>query len=80
MTFIVVLIVKEVQVLVKTGRKYFQDCYNYIELIIIGFSWAAFSIYLYRMNQESHHLASFHLKETYRKYANSKFDRFRRFC
>ena len=39
----------EVRQFMKLGRKYFYQFYNYIELIIIGFSWAAFSMYLYRL-------------------------------
>ena len=33
----------------KLGTKYFCLFYNYIDLIIIGFAWASFSMYLYRL-------------------------------
>jgi len=33
----------------KMKKEYFKQFWNYIELIIIAFSWAAFSMYLYRL-------------------------------
>jgi hypothetical protein len=29
--------------------EYFRNAYNYFDLAIIAFSWAAFSMYLYRL-------------------------------
>ena len=49
MAFIVIFIVVEIRMLVRIRTKYFFQFYNYIELLIIGFSWAAFSMYIYRM-------------------------------
>ena len=49
MILVVLIMIKEINDLRTKHCKYFQDCYNYFELIIIGLSWAAFSIYFYRM-------------------------------
>ena len=47
--FVSLLLISEVRDLNKKGRKYFLDFYNYIEMFIIAFSWAAFAMYLYRL-------------------------------
>jgi polycystin 1L2 len=49
MILVVLIMIKEINDLRQKHWKYFQDCYNYFELLIIGFSWAAFSMYLYRL-------------------------------
>ena len=49
MVFISIFMVKEIMAIVKERSKYFKQFYNYIELIIIAFSWASFSMYLYRL-------------------------------
>jgi hypothetical protein len=41
--------VKEIKQILKERLKYFKQFYNYIELVIIAFSWASFSMYLYRL-------------------------------
>jgi polycystin 1L2 len=49
MCFIIIFLVVEIRRLRKVRVKYFVDFNNYIELVIIGFSWAAFSMYIYRI-------------------------------
>jgi polycystin 1L2 len=50
MTLVCILIVTETRDLLKSKwTVYFRNAYNYFDLCIIGFSWAAFSIYLYRL-------------------------------
>ena len=49
MAFVGVFMIVEVKHVVRVRGKYFTDLNNYIELSIIGFSWAAFAMYLYRM-------------------------------
>ena len=49
MVFIVIFMIVEIRQMVQSGRKYFLEFNNYIELSIIAFSWAAFSMYLYRL-------------------------------
>ena len=39
----------EIRQFMKIGLKYFLEFNNYIELVIIAFSWAAFSMYIYRL-------------------------------
>jgi hypothetical protein len=46
--------IKEIRGIIRKGRRYFQDFYNYFEIIIIGFSLAAFSMYFYRMNESNY--------------------------
>jgi hypothetical protein len=41
--------IKEIKEILKDRFKYFKQFYNYIELMIVAFSWAAFSMYLYRL-------------------------------
>lgn len=41
--------IKEMIHIYKYFKTYFTQLYNYIELFIIGFSWAAFVFYLYRL-------------------------------
>jgi hypothetical protein len=40
---------KEARLLMREKFAYFLKFWNYIELVLIGFSWTAFSLYLYRM-------------------------------
>ena len=47
--FVTIFMAVEIRELMKVGAKYFKYFYNYIELFIIGFSWTAFSMYLYRL-------------------------------
>ena len=47
--FIVIFMIVEIKHLNKMRLRYFMDFNNYIELFIIGFSWAAFSMYIYRL-------------------------------
>ena len=48
--FVVIIMAIEVKHFIRLGwRKYLSDFYNYLELIVIAFSWAAFSMFLYRM-------------------------------
>jgi len=49
MMFIFIFMIVEIRRFIKVGFKYFLEFYNYIELVIIGFSWAAFSMYIYRI-------------------------------
>ena len=49
MIFISMFMAKEIKEIVRDRSKYFKQFYNYIELIIIAFSWASFSMYLYRL-------------------------------
>ena len=49
MIFIGIFMAVEIRQFIKMGRRYFLQFYNYIELVIIGFSWAAFAMYLYRL-------------------------------
>ena len=46
--------IKEIRGIIRKGRRYFQDFYNYFEIIIIGFSLASFSMYFYRMNESNY--------------------------
>jgi polycystin 1L2 len=49
MILVCILIVTETRHLLKSKwTDYFRNAYNYFDLCIIGFSWAAFSMYLYR--------------------------------
>jgi polycystin 1L2 len=47
--FICVFMFREVREILKKKKKYFYDFYNYLDLIIIAFSWAAFTMYLYTL-------------------------------
>ena len=47
--FIGIFMAVEIRQFMKMGKRYFLQFYNYIELLIIGFSWAAFSMYMYRL-------------------------------
>ena len=49
MIFIGIFMIVEIKQIVKLGRQYFCQFNNYLELIIIAFSWAAFSMYIYRL-------------------------------
>ena len=49
MLFICIFMIVELRHLLKVGARYFVEFYNYVDLIIIGFSWAAFSMFLYRL-------------------------------
>ncbi len=50
MCFIVVLIFVEARRFVRIRWEYFKFFYNYIDILLIGFSWATFAMYLYRLN------------------------------
>ena len=49
--FIVYFMVKEIKEIMKTTPKlaYFKRFWSYVEWMIVGFSWAAFAMYLYRI-------------------------------
>ena len=49
MAFIAIFMIVEIRKLAQLGSNYFFQFNNYIELIIIAFSWAAFSMYIYRL-------------------------------
>ena len=49
LTLVCFLIVNEVRSILKIKWSYFKIAYNYFDLAIIGFSWSAFSFFLYRM-------------------------------
>jgi len=49
LVFIGVIMFHEIKLASKLRWKYFLQFWNYVELVIIGFSWAAFSMYLYRL-------------------------------
>ena len=49
MVLIVIFMIVEIRRLIKVGLKYFLEFNNYLELIIIGFSWAAFSMFINRI-------------------------------
>jgi polycystin 1L2 len=50
MILISCLIINEIRLMFKTGlSSYFRNLWNFVELAIIAFSWAAFSLYLYRL-------------------------------
>jgi hypothetical protein len=51
MLFIVYFMICELRSIVKLKLKYFKQFWSYIEWLIIGFSWAAFAIYFYRLNE-----------------------------
>ena len=41
--------INEIRLIIRERKEYFKQFYNYIELIIIAFSWSAFAMYLYRL-------------------------------
>ncbi len=45
--FIIIFMVKEIKDMIKLRKQYFYVFYNYIDLLLIGFSWAAFIMFLY---------------------------------
>ena len=47
--FISVIMVKQILLAGKLKKEYFKSSWSYIDWIVISFSWAAFSIYLYRL-------------------------------
>lgn len=47
--FVVYLMFREIKELIKLKFAYFKRFWSYIEWLIIGFSWAAFAMYLYRL-------------------------------
>ena len=50
MIFISIFMINEIKEILKQGlKKYFKQFYNFIELLIISFSWAAFAMFLYRL-------------------------------
>lgn len=49
--FILVFIIKEIRKLVKQGKKYFKEPWNWVEMCIIGLSIGAVVIYFYRLIQ-----------------------------
>ena len=49
MAFVSIYLIKEIIYIYKYGKAYFTQLYNYTELLIIGFSWASFVMYLYRL-------------------------------
>ena len=50
LAFVVFLTLAEARSLLKHGcQKYIRNSYNYIDMTMISFSWAAFAMYLYRI-------------------------------
>ena len=49
MILICLYMVNEIKLILRERKEYFKQFYNYIELLIIAFSWAAFAMYLYRL-------------------------------
>ena len=49
LAFVGFFMLLELKKLKQKGAKYFSEFYNYIDLLIIIFSWSAFSVYLYRL-------------------------------
>ena len=47
--FICILLAKEVKDMIKMRWSYFRVFYNYIDLLLVAFSWSAFAMYLYRV-------------------------------
>ncbi len=69
--FISVIMFKEARLLIKEKWKYFLQFWNYIELVVIAFSWAAFSMYLYRMYSANKILKAF--KNSKSEYINLQY-------
>ena len=71
--FVCILFAKEVKDLIKTKWQYFRIFYNYIDLLLIIFTWSAFSMYLYRL-YTGYHLKSLIKDKGYRtNYINLQF-------
>ena len=49
MILICLYIINEIKLVVRERKEYFKQFYNYIEISIIAFSWAAFAMYLNRL-------------------------------
>lgn len=49
MTMIVFFMIREILKIYKSGLAYFKQFWNYVEWMIIAFSWATFAMYLYRL-------------------------------
>jgi hypothetical protein len=49
MIFVTICMLKETKEIINFRLKYFKQFYNYIELLIILFSWTSLSMYLYRL-------------------------------
>ena len=49
MILICLYMINEIKLVLRERKEYFKQFYNYIELLIISFSWAAFVMYLYRL-------------------------------
>ena len=49
MILICLYMINEIKLILRERKEYFKQFYNYIELLIIAFSWAAFTMYLYRL-------------------------------
>jgi polycystin 1L2 len=47
--FVIFFMIKEAKLLFRLRIEYFRQFWNYVELSIIAFSWAALAIYLYRL-------------------------------
>ncbi|CAF0973552.1 unnamed protein product, partial [Brachionus calyciflorus] len=66
MLFITFFMIKQIVVLWKTGFiKYFKQFWNYIEWLIIIFSWSAFAIFIYRLNEANEVLDFFKKTQGY---------------
>ena len=48
LVFCVIFFFLEIKRLLSMGCKYFYVFYNYIEMLILAFTWSAFSMFLYR--------------------------------
>ena len=46
-----VLMLKELRDVIRRRIEYFKDFYNYNDLLIVGFSWTSFAMYLYKLNE-----------------------------
>ena len=62
--FICIIMAKELKEMITNRWKYFLAFYNYLELVLIGFSWATFAMFLNRLH------SSYSINNTLRKSNN----------
>ena len=48
--FVIYFTFDEIKEMAKEGKKYFLQFWNYVEWSVIGFSWAAFALFIYKLN------------------------------
>ena len=86
--FVVILAVKELKHVFKKGFVYFKSLYNYIDLLLISFSWTAFAMFLYRLyasygindTLRSNSLQNAYINLQYISYCDCLFDYFLGMC